>query len=84
MGGPHFKNWLEIEGGKKRKESQIDLLQDLSLSSLWGIRIAKPHAIEPKWKFFCKSSDKVPCFVGRDRCTIAGLCAELSMGCTNG
>lgn len=83
MGGRCFKNWLEIEE-KRCNEDQIDQLQDLSLPSLCGIRIAKPHAVNPKWKFFCKSSDKVPCFVGRDRCTAADLCAGLPMGCTNG
>lgn len=51
MGGRHFKNWLEI-AGKKCTEGQMDLLQVLSLPSLCGIRIAKPHAANPKWKFF--------------------------------
>lgn len=82
MGGRHFKKWLEIEG-KKCTEGQMDLLQVLSLPSLCGIRIAKPHAANPKWKFFCKSSDKVPCFAGRDGCTVSGLGAGLSLGCTN-
>lgn len=80
MGGRHFKNWLEIEE-KKCIEGQIDLLQDLSLPSLCGIRITKPYPVIPKGKFFC---DRVPCFVGRGGCTIADVGAGLSLGCTNG
>lgn len=61
MGGQHFKNWLEIE---MKSLLRPDLLRDPSLHYLCGIRIAGPHAVNPKWRFFCKSSGKAPAFLG--------------------
>lgn len=60
---------------EKCTEGQIDLLQDVSLPSLCGIRIAKPDAVTSKWRFFCKSSGKVSCSLGSDMCTTAEVCA---------